>query len=89
MFNTFHASYPFLRWPLDHLFHSKHFKLVEMRRLPSIGSDHFPLLTHLAYAPDAKQAQDDIEVDQDDFEETKELFKEENVSTQDIPELKG
>ncbi len=47
-FNTFHAKLPFLRWPLDHLFHSEHFMLVKMRRLPKFGSDHFPLLIELA-----------------------------------------
>ncbi|MBY6064424.1 endonuclease [Pseudidiomarina sediminum] len=47
-FNTFHTQLPFLRWPLDHLFHSEHFMLVEMRRLPKFGSDHFPLLIELA-----------------------------------------
>lgn len=47
-FNTFHAQLPFLRWPLDHLFHSEHFMLVKMRRLPKFGSDHFPLLIELA-----------------------------------------
>ncbi|WP_226649095.1 endonuclease/exonuclease/phosphatase family protein [Microbulbifer variabilis] len=47
MFNTFHAKHWFIRWPLDHLFHSKHFKLVDIQRLPAFGSDHFPLLTHL------------------------------------------
>lgn len=47
-FNTFHAKQPLLRWPLDHLFHSEHFMLVKMRRLPKFGSDHFPLLIELA-----------------------------------------
>lgn len=51
MFNTFHAHLPGLRWPLDHLFHSRHFTLVGMRRLPDIGSDHFPILVELALSP--------------------------------------
>jgi endonuclease/exonuclease/phosphatase (EEP) superfamily protein YafD len=33
MFNTFHAGYWFIRWPLDHLFHSHHFLLSQMIRL--------------------------------------------------------
>ncbi|WP_216646322.1 endonuclease/exonuclease/phosphatase family protein [Microbulbifer sp. THAF38] len=47
LFNTFHAKYWFIRWPLDHLFHSKHFKLLSIQRLQEFGSDHFPLLIHL------------------------------------------
>ncbi|MCF2947846.1 endonuclease/exonuclease/phosphatase family protein [Paraglaciecola aquimarina] len=42
-FNTFHASYPLCRWPLDHIFHSQEFSLIAIERLPSIDSDHFPL----------------------------------------------
>jgi len=49
MFNTFHAGYPFMRWPLDHIFHSEHFELSTIQRMPSIGSDHFPLLSELVY----------------------------------------
>ncbi|MEP1553694.1 MAG: endonuclease/exonuclease/phosphatase family protein [Paraglaciecola sp.] len=49
MFNTFHVDYPFLRWPLDHIFHSDHFGLVDIQRLPSIDSDHFPLFVELAF----------------------------------------
>ncbi|WP_028870286.1 endonuclease/exonuclease/phosphatase family protein [Psychromonas arctica] len=49
MFNTFHASYPIMRWPLDHIFHSEHFELGTIQRMPSIDSDHFPLLSELVY----------------------------------------
>jgi endonuclease/exonuclease/phosphatase (EEP) superfamily protein YafD len=49
-FNTFHARIPFLRWPLDHIYHSAHFELAELRRLDSIGSDHFPLFADLVLA---------------------------------------
>ncbi len=51
-FNTFNALTPFLRWPLDHLFHDNRFRLVDMRRLPKIGSDHFPMSFTLALADD-------------------------------------
>lgn len=46
-YNTFHAKYPFLRWPLDHIFISDHFKLRTLKVLPEIGSDHFPVFSHL------------------------------------------
>ncbi|MFM9271029.1 endonuclease/exonuclease/phosphatase family protein [Halomonas elongata] len=49
LFSTFHAHYPVLRWPLDHVFSSEHFTLRDMQRLP--GSDHFPILTTLCYRP--------------------------------------
>ncbi|WP_232825692.1 endonuclease/exonuclease/phosphatase family protein [Algoriphagus litoralis] len=42
-YNTFHAKYPYFRWPLDHVFLSKHFGLSKIHVLPPIGSDHFPI----------------------------------------------
>lgn len=51
--NTFNARNPLLRFPLDHVFASQHFLLVELRRLPDIGSDHFPMLVVLDYDPGA------------------------------------
>jgi endonuclease/exonuclease/phosphatase (EEP) superfamily protein YafD len=50
MFNTYHAGYLFLRFPLDHIFHSAHFKLIDLQRLPNIGSDHFPMYAALSFA---------------------------------------
>ncbi|MBA3767999.1 MAG: endonuclease/exonuclease/phosphatase family protein [Acidobacteria bacterium] len=48
-YHTFHAKYPFIRFPLDHFFHSKHFRLVDFRRLAYFGSDHFPVYIELSY----------------------------------------
>lgn len=47
LLSTFHAKYPFVRWPLDHIFHSHHFSVISLERLEKFGSDHFPLLTKL------------------------------------------
>ncbi len=55
-FNTFHAHYPIARWPLDHVFHSEHFDLVDIKRLGDIGSDHFPLYVKLVLRPASTDA---------------------------------
>lgn len=58
MFNTFHARWFFLRWPLDHLFHSEHFRLVSLQRGPAFGSDHFPIVITLELDPAARLEQE-------------------------------
>lgn len=55
-YNTFDARFPFLRWPLDHLFHDARFAFVAMRRLAPGGSDHFPMYFRLALTPSAEGA---------------------------------
>jgi endonuclease/exonuclease/phosphatase (EEP) superfamily protein YafD len=52
-YNTFHALQPFLRFSLDHLFHSQEFRVRRLQVLPDIGSDHFPFFVSLSYEPDA------------------------------------
>lgn len=49
LFSTFPAAFPFLRYPLDHVFLSPHFRLVRMKRLSDIGSDHLPLFIEVSY----------------------------------------
>lgn len=66
MFNSFHANYRCIRWPLDHLFHSKHFVLVDIQRLPSIDSDHFPMFIKLAYIPEEGVQQEGLEPDREE-----------------------
>lgn len=47
--NTFPAYFPLLGFPLDHFYCSRHFKIIQYRRLRNIGSDHFPLLISFLY----------------------------------------
>lgn len=71
MFNTFHADWPALRWPLDHVFVSNHYRVIEMLRLSSIGSDHFPVYIELVLAdarrldshPDGEEIDEELEAD--------------------------
>ncbi len=51
MFNSFHAQIPLVRFPVDHVFHSRDFRLVDLRRLDYFGSDHYPMLVTLSYEP--------------------------------------
>ena len=60
---TFHAKYPFIRYPLDHCFHSKHFRLVSFRRLQKFGSDHFPMCITLSCEPGADATQEAPQAD--------------------------
>lgn len=48
LYSTYHADYPLLRYPIDHVFVSPEFRLIELERGPHIGSDHFPMFVELA-----------------------------------------
>lgn len=48
LYNTFDARSALARWPLDHFFVSEPFQVVTLKRLPDVGSDHFPLYAELA-----------------------------------------
>ena len=56
--NTFHAHLPFFRWPLDHLFHSRAFRLLKFERGPKTASDHFPVIAELSYEPHIRHEQE-------------------------------
>lgn len=67
-FNSFHAHYPFLRFPLDHAFISTDFKLKGMRRCDNFDSDHFPIYIHLQYEERASGQQVSMQPDEGDLE---------------------
>ena len=74
--NTFHADYPLLRWSLDHVFHSTDFALVEMKRLPHIGSDHFPVHVVLQTGRIFDQLQEELEQTDADEQEAQQAIQE-------------
>lgn len=87
MFNTFHVCCFFLRWPLDHLFHSAHFTVRHIQRLPAIGSDHFPLFTVLVYDPVQCVNQEGLSANADDHTEAQRIAKEKGVCKDEVPKL--
>lgn len=85
MFNTFHAKYPFIRWPLDHLFHSQHFRVQAIERLPAIGSDHFALMTKLAFTPEQDQQRSGVQAKDSDKSWAKLITRKQNLCKNDVP----
>ena len=73
-FSTFDANRPYMRWPLDHVFVTPDFRLRRIERLPHIGSDHFPILVELDYAPNAEADNAAPEPEADDREEADETL---------------
>ena len=86
MFNTFHADYWFARWPLDHLFHSEHFTLSFIKRLPHFGSDHFPMLVELTYDAARGAEQEGLAADEEDHALAEEKIAAEEVEVDDVHE---
>lgn len=77
LYNTFHAHYFFLRWPLDHIFVTPHFQVQSIHRLPNCGSDHFPILVNLTYV--GEQVGTEVpKPEGDDREEANEKIEEAN-----------
>jgi endonuclease/exonuclease/phosphatase (EEP) superfamily protein YafD len=79
-YNTFHAYMPWMRWPLDHLFHHPRFRLIRMERLEKIGSDHFPMLFSLALAHDEEMNSDPGDCEKDERDEVNEMIEEERAA---------
>ena len=67
-FNTFHADYRFFRWPLDHVFHSNDFTLVDIAREKHVGSDHFPMYIKLNFERKAELEQNKPIADEEEKE---------------------
>jgi len=75
LYNTYHAKYPLFRFPIDHVFHSNHFKLIHLERGPYFGSDHFPIYIRLSYEPQFRHEQEKPTPEAGDREESEEKIE--------------
>jgi len=76
LYPTFPVAYPLFRCPLDHVFHSNHFRLVELERLKSVDSDHFPMFISLSLETIAEHTQEEPEADIEEKQEADEMIEE-------------
>ena len=68
-FSTFHAEHWWMRWPLDHLFVSRDFRVCKVERLAYIGSDHYPIFAEFSYEPEKQVENDPLDGDEGDRRE--------------------
>lgn len=87
LFSTFPAGAPtsLLRYPLDHVFHSKEFRLERMTTLRAPGSDHLAVAATLIYQPEGEAAQDAPEKDAEDRREAREILEEKALGERRSP----
>lgn len=72
-YNSYNAKLPLLRYPLDPLFSSEHFTLVDLKRKSYFGSDHFPILVVLNLEPEAAREQEAPQPKKGDAEEAEDI----------------
>ncbi len=73
-YNSFNAKSFLFRYPLDHLFHSDHFTLMQIKRLKKIGSDHFPICIRLMWEQHAEHKQEAPEKKSEDEQEARRIL---------------
>ncbi len=71
-YSTFSASHWYMRFPLDYVFCSAHFGLVDMQRMPHNGSDHFAMFSHFEYIPVLEKVQEKPAADTAEIKEAAE-----------------
>lgn len=71
---TFPAGLPFLRFPLDHIFHSDELRLVAIERLGRMGSDHQPVFASFNLEPEKAHEQPERTLDEGDLSEAQETI---------------
>ncbi len=75
LFNTYKVSVPLVRYPPDHIFYSRDFGLITLKKLEDIGSDYFPLLIGLNYEPEDDNVEDLEKTDAGEEAEVKEIIE--------------
>ncbi len=81
LLNTYHAAYPPLRYPLDHIFLSEGTRINDITRIKIPGSDHFAVLAKIQVKPD--EDPQTPTPDHDDLEDAQEAIQNGNSSAQE------
>lgn len=76
-YNTYNANSWLMRWPLDHLFVSDEFRLVEIEVGNDVESDHFPLYAKLSLEPGVRAVQTAKRADGDEMQEAEKQIENE------------
>lgn len=87
-YNTFSADSRFWRFPLDHVFISREFRLLDLRVLDHVGSDHFPVSITISLEPEKQADQAVLEPDARDERDAHEAI-ETQVEREQTGEEKG
>lgn len=74
-FTTYNANYYFLRFPLDHLFHTRDLYVGKMTRSKNFGSDHFAMYYEIHHKK-KMQTPKNPKLNGDEKQEVEELIKE-------------
>lgn len=72
-YSTFSAHHWYIRFPLDYVFCSEEFGLIDMQRMKKNGSDHFATLTHLSLKPEVAKKQDAPKANAEELQEAREM----------------
>ncbi|MEM7807105.1 MAG: endonuclease/exonuclease/phosphatase family protein [Planctomycetota bacterium] len=84
LYSTFHAGHWWVRFPLDHIFVDRRFRLVEMRVLEDVGSDHFPIYAAIAFDASAAEEQNGLEKTSEDEDEANDRLERERQRQHEV-----
>ena len=84
LYNTFNAKNILMRWPLDHVFISPDFRIINIERTKSIDSDHFPVYAYISLEPEKAEEQTPSKPTEKDIKRAKEQIKGSSVIPDDI-----
>lgn len=71
-YNSYHAKYPWLRFPIDQVFLSSNGRIAEMSRFRPAGSDHFAIMAEVSFV---KQQPSGPTASSADVEEAEEMVE--------------
>lgn len=79
--NTYHAQYPLIKWPLDHILVSPEFRLTNSGTGVDFESDHYPTYAYLTYEPDIAKEQKPDEPSKEDWQQARSQMSKEGLES--------